>query len=283
MIYVITHKVFEDEKLNKELYKVLHVGKNKDSKDDYIRDDTGDNISEKNPEYCELTGLYWIWKNAAEEPDDITGIVHYRRFFTDKKGYADWKKRRKMPEILDNENGKLNLEDDQVILPSKYTTLSTLRNSYKRCHDIRDLEYVRQAVKRLYPGYVESFDKVLSGHKGYYFNMFICKRKVLERYCEWLFPLLFYTESIKKTEEAASSGEINVLCGQVNGYQTRVYGFLAERLLQVWINHEGLNIVEKPVFNTDEPPVGFIERNFIRVKYLWFKHVLHRKSKYINK
>ena len=33
----------------------------------YIGDDTGDNISERNPYFCELTGLYWAWKNLDDD------------------------------------------------------------------------------------------------------------------------------------------------------------------------------------------------------------------------
>ena len=44
-----------------------------------FQDNTGDNISEKNRQYCELTALYWIWKNQTA---DYYGLEHYRRAFT---------------------------------------------------------------------------------------------------------------------------------------------------------------------------------------------------------
>ena len=307
MIYVITHKKFDDEKLNKDIYRVLHVGKNTDCSPEYLRDDTGDNISEKNPTYCELTGLYWIWKNVKAPEDEITGLVHYRRFFTDEAGYKEYKKSGRLPEITNGKKGEFDLAENEVILPKRYITLSTLRGSYKRCHDIGDLDVVREAMEKTCPGYIKTFEKVLSHHKGYYFNMVICRRKVLDSYCEWLFPLM---SEIERAMESRTQGPMppadetntgNETSGTVAEnpygipdapahkdsknalYQSRVYGFIAERLLQVWVEHWGLKIKEMPVFNTQERPISFAKRNAIRIKYLWSKHILHKQSEYINK
>lgn len=280
MIYVITHKKFADEKLNKDIYRVLHVGKNLDCTPEYLRDDTGDNISEKNSTYCELTGLYWIWKNVKAPEDEITGLVHYRRFFTDEAGYNEYKKTGTIPKITDGTDGEFDLQENEVILPKRYITLSTLRGSYKRCHDIGDLDVVREAMEKTCPEYIKTFEKVLSHHKGYYFNMVICRRKVLDDYCEWLFPLM---SEIERAMESRTQGPTPPADDLSAAYQSRVYGFIAERLLQVWVEHNNLKIKEMPVFNTQERPISFAKRNAIRIKYLWSKHILHKQSEYINK
>ena len=75
-IYVMTHK--EYVKPEDDMYISLHVGKALGNDFGDVGDDTGDNISEKNRNYCELTGMYWLWKNVK---CDIVGICHYRRYF----------------------------------------------------------------------------------------------------------------------------------------------------------------------------------------------------------
>ena len=45
----------------------------------YQPDNDGENISEKNPHFCELTCHYWAWKNLKNV--DIIGLNHYRRYF----------------------------------------------------------------------------------------------------------------------------------------------------------------------------------------------------------
>ena len=62
-----------------EIYFPLHVGKKGKESIGYTGDDTGDHISDKNPNFCELTGLYWAWKNLDAE---TIGLAHYRRHFT---------------------------------------------------------------------------------------------------------------------------------------------------------------------------------------------------------
>ena len=61
-------------------YLPIQVGKAISNIDLGIRgDDTGDNISNKNASYCEMTGMYWAWKNLKNV--DVIGLCHYRRYF----------------------------------------------------------------------------------------------------------------------------------------------------------------------------------------------------------
>lgn len=59
MIYVVTHKDISLK--SPENYKIIGVGNNSIINEDF-HDNTGDNISSKNKNYCELTALYWLWK-----------------------------------------------------------------------------------------------------------------------------------------------------------------------------------------------------------------------------
>ena len=78
-IIVATHKKYQMP--TEEIYIPIHVGAEGKEKLEYVPDNTGENISVKNPYYCELTGLYWAWKNLDAE---YIGLVHYRRYFTQK-------------------------------------------------------------------------------------------------------------------------------------------------------------------------------------------------------
>ena len=81
-ILVAAHKADPNIRQD-EVYMPIHVGKSLHPELDlgFQGDNTGDNISEKNGSYCELTALYWAWKNLKDV--EIIGLAHYRRYFAE--------------------------------------------------------------------------------------------------------------------------------------------------------------------------------------------------------
>lgn len=217
-------------------------------------DDTGDHISEKNKYYSELTGTYWIWKNTYQ---NIVGVVHYRRFLTNKPEPVSYKLKRELyrlvgihykrhgliytnnirqfKEFVLNETEIQDLlEHHDVIMPTRRKLKYTVRVHYERYHHAKDLELLRTIIKEKYPLYEHAFEQVLNKKELFANNMFIMKRADFDHCSSWLFDLLFEFEK-------------RVQLADYHGYQERILGFIAERLLNVWLVHEQLKIVELPV------------------------------------
>ncbi len=209
-----------------EGYVPIHVGK--EGKEDlgFLGDDTGEHISGKNANYCELTALYWIWKNASS---DVVGLCHYRRYFSEVIDRPT-KKEDPFSHILHTDDVNFLLEAYDVILPKKRDYyIESVWSHYKHAHHIQDLAAAKGILMRDYPEYVDSFNKVMNGRKLHLYNMFIMKKELFNEYAQWLFAIL------KKLEE-----EIHI--EQYSPYQARVFGFISERLFNVWIHHHQLQI-----------------------------------------
>lgn len=193
-----------------------------------LKDSAGDNISQLNSSFCELTALYWIWKNSDA---NVIGMVHYRRYF---KG-AIFKKEPIREEAIT----KLLYKYDILVSKKRNYLVVNVFNHYKKSHNIEDLLMAREIVERMHPDYIESFDKVLSGKVLSLYNMLITRKELLDKYCEWLFPILF---------ELSSKSNIS----EYNSYQSRMIGFVAERLFNVWITKNSeFKVKEIGVYNTD--------------------------------
>ena len=108
-ILVAAHKAYQMP--TDPMYMPIHVGKEgKELELGYVGDNTGDNISLKNPNFCELTGIYWAWKNLEA---DYIGLAHYRRHFSLKKGSDKW------ASVLTSAQAEALLKDTDVVLPKK--------------------------------------------------------------------------------------------------------------------------------------------------------------------
>jgi len=224
-LIVATHKEYEFPK--DDIYIPIHVGKAiKNNEFGMIGDDTGDNISLKNQNFCELTALYWAWKNELFKDVEYCGLVHYRRYFFGKDIQLKDK-------TIASENEFLTyLDNYNIILSTKRNYyIEDIKTHYKNAHHIKDLDETRNIIEEKYPDYIEDFDIFMGQTKIHLFNMFVMKTDDFNNYCKWLFDILFELEK-------------RIDISDYDTYQKRVFGFLSERLFNIWIMHNRLNIKE---------------------------------------
>lgn len=196
-----------------------------------IPDNVGVHISEKNRTYCELTVVYWAWKNLEA---GYVGLNHYRRYFSRKQFDKKWRR------IADKETLEKSLTKAPVILPIRRNYyIETNYSQYIHAHHQQDLDLTRQIIKEKYPNYLSNFDTVMDKTYGHRFNMFVMRWDYFDCYCTWLFSILFELEKRLDISEYSS-------------YDQRVFGFVAERLMDVWIETERVPYTELPVVFTDK-------------------------------
>lgn len=231
-ILISSHKnyAFPESKL----YTPIQVGKiNSPEFFNVIGDDTGINISNKNSTFCELTALYWAWKNEFFKGCEFCGLVHYRRYFKGSGEHLKGKRILNKNEILEY------LEDYDILLPKKrHYVIETVASHYSNAHHKKDILMMREIIKQEENGYLVFFDEMMQARSLYLFNMFVMSPTHFNAYMNWLFPLLFALE-----------GRINIV-GYDNA-QKRVFGYIAERLFNVWILKNKLRVKELGVHHLE--------------------------------
>lgn len=220
-VIIATHKKYQMP--SDAMYIPLHVGAEgkKDSDGNeldlgYIKDNTGENISILNPSFCELTGLYWAWKNLDA---DYIGLVHYRRHFSlkKKKGFGN---------VLSYEELNPYLGKIKVFVPNKRKYyIESLYSHYAHTHYAAHLDETRKIISEKYPAYLKSYDKVMKQTYGYMFNMMIMDKKLLDDYGTWLFDILFELKKRMKQLELST-------------FQGRFYGRVSEIIFNVWLDEK---------------------------------------------
>lgn len=222
-VVVATHKKYRMP--DDPLYLPLHVGAEgkRDAQGNpldfgYQKDNEGDNISLKNPRYCELTGVYWAWKNLST---DYIGMVHYRRYFGGRKRGSDLFDRILTYRELQPMLGKYEVF---VPKPQRYM-IETLYSHYAHTHYSEHLDETRQIMSERYPEYLPSFDKVMNQTKGFMFNMMIMDRAHFNEYCTWLFDIL---------DELENRIDDSLL----DAFEGRLYGRISEIIFNVWLDRQ---------------------------------------------
>ncbi|CRZ35191.1 uncharacterized protein DUF4422 [Herbinix hemicellulosilytica] len=177
-----------------------------------LLDNTGDNISNKNYKYSELTAMYWAWKNIREE---YLGICHYRRIL-----------------LLDTEDLiKIKQNNINVVLPLPFVCYPDASGQYGRYISAEDQEKLMEVLKETDPEYYRAALKILKGPYLYNYNMFLADSETFNEYCNWIFPVL------KRAEE---------LCEPSGQERTdRYLGYFAEVLTALYFlyNKNNLKIV----------------------------------------
>ena len=213
-IYVVTHK--EVPAPAQKGYRLIQAGSFRGRLPDMIHDDQGENISRKNDFYCELTALYWIWKHV---PDKYVGICHYRRLFSNR-----WSREG----LLSREDAARLLRRYDIVLPQIAVLRQSVWDEYCEKDGFQsDLIALREVLGQRDPDYLTDFDRYFDGNLTCFLNMMICRRKLYDDYCGWVFPILEKME--KKIDMSVREGN-----------QRRIYGYLSERLLNVWVRHNHL-------------------------------------------
>ena len=230
-IIVATHKKYKMP--DDELYLPVQVGSEGKENLGYQVDNNGENISNKNATFCELTGLYWAWKNLEA---DYIGLCHYRRHFTCKK-LIPFNEDAKFKILLNKKQTEEILKDTDIILPKKREYyIENLYDHYKHTMYVETLDETRKIIEEQCPNYLPEFDKLHKRTSAHMFNMFVMKKEYLNDYCEWLFDILFELE--KRIDSS-----------KYDSFHARYLGRISELLLDVWINTNGLKYREVKVID----------------------------------
>lgn len=184
-------------------------------------------ISEKNPDYCELTVQYYAWKNVVA---DYYGFCHYRRFLSfDEnihKPYLVFGNRiseKSLAIINDEEHVRRMIESCDVVMPKAEYMGRDVSHQYATSPSCtkEDFKVFNQLLAKSYPELKGCAEAYVSGGKQHFCNMFVMKKEIFFDYCEKLFYLLSEFDKLKDPS-CAVRGD-------------RVDGFLAERFLGIYV------------------------------------------------
>ena len=234
-IFVTYHK--DTHLVNSGILEPIQVGDGPALQGCRYRDNTGRNISDRNGLYCEMTAAFWAWQNTSDL--DYIGLLHYRRFLDfsqsqhdlDAWGVTNW------PSFTTDFTSRFGLNDAcieaalhgvDVLLPRRWNVRNagfrTLQEHYAKAphHHAADLDQCLAVIKEDCPEYLASWHDVMQSDSGWFNNMVVMRSDLFRSYCAWLFPLLQQLEPRIPLEHYGVQ-------------ERRVLGYLAERLLNVWL------------------------------------------------
>lgn len=196
---------------------------------DMIGDDTRENISEKNLQYCEMTAHYWIWKNVKDV--EFVGLCHYRRFFG--------------LDITEETIVPL-MQDADVILVEPSYYVDSVFSYFAKFMGAENMTILSLVMRRRCPDFYETLEKVCDGIKFHPFNMLLCRKPLFDEYCEWMFGILSECEEYIKPAPYTNA--------------RRALAYMAEMLTGVYFIHRGLRIKSVPYYKMENDEKILIAR-----------------------
>ena len=231
-IFVFTHKTPDFLPTNK-CYKLVTLERDKDkvksNLDTIICNKKKENIFNFERAYSEGSRIHYIWKNIPLK--EYVGTAHYRRFFSFLDNIPD------LDEIF---------KTHDAILPN-FDLWDTVKGQYKANHNIKDLEKVIDIINEYYPEYSETAKIYLQNKDFIPCNIFIMKKEMFEKYCEFVFDILDkYNKAMGFTCDLDVfnwvANRTDEYCYNKNGllhsvpYQARIQAFLMERISNIFYN-----------------------------------------------
>ncbi len=235
-MHVISHKEFEI-KTEDSCYSKLYVGSicNEDIQDGN-RENVGENISELNPYINENTGIYWAWKNDLK--CDYIGFCHYRRYFTTDD--ITMVERHILPSaVIERYLKSYDLIVSGAYIDYGKTIEGRFADTIDRSAYKEGMQIVRKIITETQPDYAKAFEHVFSGHSFFPCNMFIMPIDIFDKYCQWLFSILPKACELFNIEK-------------YDNYSSRAIGFIAERMLTVWLMKQDYRVKELPIQQVED-------------------------------
>lgn len=218
-MYVVTHKILPPEHINTfpDKYTIINAGAAIHGDLGYLRDDTGDNISNLNPYINEVTAFYWVWKNTSHS---VVGFCHYRRFFQLKPNET----------FLTETQALQLLEDYDVLIRPISLNRGTFYRRENENHRVVKL-ITRKNLLRVHPDYIDDFDYRMNSAVTHFNNSFVMRKNVFDAYCEWLFS--FIPDSLKEISKEIPLPRLG-----------RTLGYYCEAMFIVWLRKNHLRVKE---------------------------------------
>lgn len=212
------------------------------ARDDLLNGLPCDNISERDKSYSEITAVYWAWKNIKKLYPNLEyiGVNHYRRYFSFKKNVPFSPYTHEPIDAVcqykyDLKQLERILSAHDAVIPKPLVFVYSVATQYCVYHHRPDLQCLRRVVHNKYPEYDrEMYNMLDKGNKLYPCNLCVMRWEDFDAYCTWLFDILFEADR-----------QI-IVDGNYNSWHGRVFGFMAERLFTVWVEHSGLKVKQLP-------------------------------------